>query len=158
MRDINRIPEILKELEKVWMRNPDFRLGQLITVASRPSLPNPATFYIEDDEILHGLKSFGKPIPGEKHTPYWAKYPDICRIKPEEISINLIKQFIDSLKKEKVSHTITPKKLMELNGAPVSDENWLKGHKKRLDKLKNILKELKSQNILKEVEIGYSIL
>ena len=37
MTDVNRIPEILKELEKVWKDNPDFRLGQLITVASKPS-------------------------------------------------------------------------------------------------------------------------
>lgn len=37
MRDIKRIPEILKELGKVWLENPDLRLGQIITVATRSS-------------------------------------------------------------------------------------------------------------------------
>ena len=32
MRDPNRIPEILKELEKIWSKYPDLRLGQLIKI------------------------------------------------------------------------------------------------------------------------------
>ena len=46
MKDINRLPDILTELERVWKENPDFRLGQLLTVVSRPSTPHPTTFYI----------------------------------------------------------------------------------------------------------------
>ena len=60
MRDKNRIPEILQELERVWRDNPDFRLGQLITVAARPSSPHPTTFYIEDDKMLEGFKTLGQ--------------------------------------------------------------------------------------------------
>lgn len=158
MRDVNRIPEILKELEKVWIKNPDFRLGQLITVATRPSTPHPTTFYIEDDKILNGLKSFGKPNQNEeKYKPYWEKYPEICNIDVKDLSIEIIKKYVNNIKKEKINPIITPKKLMELNGAPISDENWLKGHQLRLKKLRHILAELKDQNFLEEVEIGYRI-
>lgn len=60
MRDKKRIPKILKELERIWEANPDFRLGQLIMVASRPKTPCPGVFYIEDDKMLEGLLKFEK--------------------------------------------------------------------------------------------------
>ena len=55
--------------------NPDFRLGQLITVAARPSNPHPTTFYIEDDKMLEGLKSFGEQkTNNETSEPLWIKH------------------------------------------------------------------------------------
>ncbi len=55
MRDSERIPELLSNLERIWKDNPDFRLGQLLMAAIRPKNPCPEVFYKEDDEILKGL-------------------------------------------------------------------------------------------------------
>lgn len=51
MRDPNRIPIILKQLEKEWKRVPDWRLGQLIVnaVGNDP-------FYVEDAELIEKIK------------------------------------------------------------------------------------------------------
>jgi hypothetical protein len=158
MRDINRIPEILKELEKVWMENPDYRLGQLITVATRPSISHPTTFYIEDDKMLNGLKSFGTEEANENSSiAYWDKYPNVSRMKPEDITIELVKEFVSIIKKDKSKFVITPKKLMELDGAPVSDENWLKGQQSRINKLESLLRELKDKSLPEEIQIGYGV-
>jgi len=62
MRDSERIPEILSNLERIWKDNPDFRLGQLLMVAIRPKNPCPDVFYKEDDEILKGLIEFEKKM------------------------------------------------------------------------------------------------
>ena len=43
MRDLNRIPETLKELEILWKRSPDWRLGQLIVNLNR-ELRRPVLF------------------------------------------------------------------------------------------------------------------
>lgn len=158
MRDIDRIPEILKELEKVWLENPDYRLGQLITVATRPMTPHPTTFFIEDDKMLNGLKSFGTENVNQDSTvAYWDKYPNISRINPEDISLKLILEFVSIIKKDKSEFVITPKKLMKLNGAPVSDEKWFSQQKSRIDKIESLLRELKIRNLLEEVEVGYGI-
>lgn len=58
MRDPNRIPEILAHLERIWTANPDFRLGQLIVVGTKPNQPCPGVFYIEDDQLVEGLLGF----------------------------------------------------------------------------------------------------
>ena len=53
MRDPNRIPEILRTVSKVWYKNPDLRLGQLILNAC----PTDAgLYYLEDQELLENLK------------------------------------------------------------------------------------------------------
>lgn len=52
MRDIKRINSIIERLEKVWLENPDFRLGQLIMVNIRTGVINPKLFYIEDEEFF----------------------------------------------------------------------------------------------------------
>ncbi|MBQ4820973.1 hypothetical protein [Aquimarina sp. MMG016] len=62
MRDPNRITETLKHLERIWKENPDYRLGQLIVIATKPKEPCPAVFYKEDDEMLDGLLNFEKRI------------------------------------------------------------------------------------------------
>jgi hypothetical protein len=56
MRDINRISPIMEKLEKLWMENPDFRLGQLFMTIIKPEVPNSKIFYIEDDEILRKIE------------------------------------------------------------------------------------------------------
>ena len=45
MRDPNRIPEILHRIEVIWLRNPDLRLGQIIS-----HVVDPKYLYEIDDE------------------------------------------------------------------------------------------------------------
>ncbi len=59
MRDKNRIPIILNELERIWNANPDLRLGQIIVVATKSKSPCPEVFYIEDEDLLKGIQSIG---------------------------------------------------------------------------------------------------
>lgn len=56
MRDPNRIPETLKELEILWKRYPDWRLGQLIVNLNRELTLRDDPFYLEDDELLKIIK------------------------------------------------------------------------------------------------------
>lgn len=60
MRDKNRIKPILKELEKLWLQNPDFRIGQLILAITKTKESNPELFYKEDDEFLMKLEECKK--------------------------------------------------------------------------------------------------
>ena len=60
MRNPERIPEILKELEKFWKQVPDLRLGQIISNLSYESMRNNDPFYIEDDDLLELLKQKNK--------------------------------------------------------------------------------------------------
>lgn len=57
MRDPNRIDVILKEIEEVWKKNPDLRLGQLIEIIQFKSRSKADVFYIEDDVLLKGIQS-----------------------------------------------------------------------------------------------------
>ena len=54
MRDPKRIPKILKEIEKVWEKYPDMRLGQLITNA----VDGPVLYYAEDIDLVEFLNLF----------------------------------------------------------------------------------------------------
>ena len=56
MRNPDRIPEMLKELEKFWKQVPDLRLGQIISNLSYESMKNNDPFYMEDDNLLELLK------------------------------------------------------------------------------------------------------
>lgn len=53
MRDPRRIKQVLKKLEKVWKKNPDLRLGQLVFALSTHSNEtweaHPQLFYTEDE-------------------------------------------------------------------------------------------------------------
>lgn len=51
MRDPNRIAFVLMEIEKIWTKYPDMRLGQLICNVIRSEM----LYYIEDDVLLKGL-------------------------------------------------------------------------------------------------------
>jgi uncharacterized protein YihD (DUF1040 family) len=53
MRDKKRIPKILKEVQTIWEKNPDLRLGQLILNA----ISDPALYYVEDKDLIIQLKS-----------------------------------------------------------------------------------------------------
>jgi hypothetical protein len=53
MRNPERIPKILNEIEKIWQQYPDLRLGQLI-LNLEYRLP---LYQIEDEELVAALKS-----------------------------------------------------------------------------------------------------
>ena len=56
MRNPERIPEILKRLEKIWLKYPDLRLGQLIgNVVEGIRL-----YYGEDDNLITTLEEYYK--------------------------------------------------------------------------------------------------
>ena len=55
MRDPKRIPNILHEIGRVWEAFPDLRLGQLLLNV----VPDPALYYIEDEELVHRLLEMG---------------------------------------------------------------------------------------------------
>jgi hypothetical protein len=62
MRDRERIKPVIEKLEKLWLENPDFRLGQLIMGITRTGETNPGLFYMEEDKFLEKLEEFEKLI------------------------------------------------------------------------------------------------
>lgn len=60
MRDPNRIPEVLRELEDFWKQVPDWRLGQVISNFSYELTGNNDPFYMEDKDLLEILKQKNK--------------------------------------------------------------------------------------------------
>ena len=58
VRDPARIDNLLAVLRRVWERDPDLRLGQLVVIATRPKEPSPEVFYLEDDALLDGLLTY----------------------------------------------------------------------------------------------------
>ena len=55
MRSVDRIPNILDRLGKIWEKYPDLRLGQLLlNCFSDPVL----YYYIEDDKLIESLESY----------------------------------------------------------------------------------------------------
>ena len=63
MRDPQRIPAILKILERVWGNEPDLRLGQLIVTAANFSgrqVVCPEIFYLEDNDLLSGIEKLAQ--------------------------------------------------------------------------------------------------
>ena len=56
MRDMNRIPKILKELEKFWYNHPDWRLGQIVSNLNYEVMGGDDPFYLEDDLLLELLE------------------------------------------------------------------------------------------------------
>ena len=69
MREPKRIPIILKEIEKYWVKYPDLRLGQIITNLNTLLSENTHEtdlFYLEDARLVEGLKLLDKLSKGEK--------------------------------------------------------------------------------------------
>lgn len=58
MRDNSRIQSIIEDLEKLWLENPDFRIGQLFMGITKTGACDPKLFYMEDDEFLIKLEEF----------------------------------------------------------------------------------------------------
>lgn len=56
IRDINRIPVFLKELEECWMKVPDWRFGQLIVNFVNYLGIDP--FSMEEDKMTEKLHEF----------------------------------------------------------------------------------------------------
>ena len=56
MRDPDRIPEILAQIEEAWKRHPDMRFGQLVVNLLDPN-PN-RIFDVEDDILRESLNEF----------------------------------------------------------------------------------------------------
>lgn len=56
MRNPERIPKIIKELEEFWKQNPDWRLGQVISNLNYEIMGDNDPFFIEDNELLELLK------------------------------------------------------------------------------------------------------
>lgn len=54
MRDINRIHEILSDLETIWEKVPDYRFFQLLNAIGFDSRAD--WFYLEDDKLKSVLK------------------------------------------------------------------------------------------------------
>lgn len=55
MRNKNRIPKILKEIEKIWLKQPNLRLGQLLVNACDGDGRD--LYYWEDNMLVRHLKS-----------------------------------------------------------------------------------------------------
>lgn len=66
MRDPNRIPKILKEVEIIWKKYPDLRLGQLIVIAATNYKKEIDIFHIEDDNFLEGLEKTKEDLKNQK--------------------------------------------------------------------------------------------
>ena len=60
MRNPDRIPEILKELEEFWKQNPNWRLGQVISNLNHEIMGGNDPFYLEDTDLLELLKQKNK--------------------------------------------------------------------------------------------------
>ena len=59
MRDPKRIPEIIKRLKKLWMKNPDMRLAQLIgNVYPCTPYTRIDAYHIEDEEYIKTMEEF----------------------------------------------------------------------------------------------------
>lgn len=56
MRDPQRIPRLLKDLEGVWRENPDLRLGQMVSNASGFKKKDCDPYYMEDDDLIKAIK------------------------------------------------------------------------------------------------------
>jgi len=96
------------------------------------------------------------------------KYPDVSRIEPKEITIELLKKMLDVISIKKKQIVITPINLMKLNGAPVSNQFWMLNQKLRIKKIKKLLIQLQKEGILEKRalkqefkgirEVGYNII
>lgn len=70
MRDPERIKEIIAELEKLWLRHPDYRLGQLLenfvfqrrVVSGSGLMEGIMLFFQEDDVTLEKLRDLNAKL------------------------------------------------------------------------------------------------
>ncbi len=55
MRDPQRIKQVLDTIEKIWVKHPDLRLGQLIQNLVSSKNAN-YIYYMEDEELIKRLQ------------------------------------------------------------------------------------------------------
>ena len=58
MRDPDRLPKILAEIESIWCKLPDMRLGQLIACVAADNL-----FTIDDENLVQALHKMFDEFP-----------------------------------------------------------------------------------------------
>lgn len=56
-RDPGRIDAVLEEVRRVWLTEPDWRLGQLVCNAARVHTGIPDPFNLEDDKLVEALRA-----------------------------------------------------------------------------------------------------
>ena len=57
MRDISRIDPILARLRRVWMANPDMRLGQMVANVTTDD----NIYHIEDEQLMIEIETVHMP-------------------------------------------------------------------------------------------------
>lgn len=62
LKDPNRIKPFLAKIEKLWLKNPDLRFGQLIVWITRTNEIMPKFFYMEDEIVLEKLEELEKDL------------------------------------------------------------------------------------------------
>jgi len=62
MRDPKRIPVLLAKIQAFWEKNPDLRLGQLVSNLAG----NEDVFYVEDYNLEKTLEQLQVPEPSKK--------------------------------------------------------------------------------------------
>jgi len=61
MRDPERIDIICDAIKEYWHKVPDWRLGQMLVNAIRPTRYYPDLFYVEDNELLALMHNMMEP-------------------------------------------------------------------------------------------------
>ncbi len=123
MRDPKRIDMILKELEYYWKKNPDLRLGQIIS--NMGSFANaPDIFYMEDEKMFCflrlsncGFAKVGEPdnfkyvvsMTGQQHM-----------FDSEEEAVSFVCKMIPIVKPESIKKLFCD---IELQPTPKEDDN-----------------------------------
>lgn len=69
MRDPQRIDRVLNTIREAWVKVPDWRLGQLLVNAVKPSVPCPEIFYIEDSKLERLVTRLNITIENQMQTP-----------------------------------------------------------------------------------------
>jgi uncharacterized protein YihD (DUF1040 family) len=69
MRDPDRIPRILSELQLIWQDRPDLRLGQLLMNVFSEAEED--LYYMEDDEIIRAIERYYRRFQKQPWKPVW---------------------------------------------------------------------------------------
>ncbi|QDU43510.1 hypothetical protein Mal52_19860 [Symmachiella dynata] len=69
MRDPERIDRVLNSIREAWIETPDWRLGQLLVNAIKPSEPCPEIFYIEDSKLERLVTRLNITTGNQMQTP-----------------------------------------------------------------------------------------
>lgn len=65
MRDPNRIKPFLDKIEELWLKNPDFRFGQLMIWITKTNEMMPKFFHMEDEIVLEKLEKLERDLKRE---------------------------------------------------------------------------------------------